>query len=87
VRDFSCLTHVNSPGSIQTARQLEFVRHFELHINRMRLLFPLDVSVRLDLPVALQRQRELLHGPERQTLRNIPKVQCTAIRERKVNVF
>lgn len=63
------------PGSIQTERQLEFVKHFHRYLLKLRQVFAPDPASRFDAFSLLKRQRECLHGQERKKLQFVPKVE------------
>lgn len=64
---------LHRPGSVQTARQQEFVTSFHTYLAKLRLVFAAHPAERFSIATALQRQREWLHGPDRRNLRFVPK--------------
>ena len=64
---------LHRPGSVQTARQQEFVTSFHSFLAKLRLVFAAQPSERFSVATALQRQREWLHGYDRRALRFVPK--------------
>ncbi|CAH8553957.1 unnamed protein product [Schistosoma rodhaini] len=60
------------PGSIQTQNQVECIYKFEKYLYLYRIYF--GSYGQFSLEAFLKRQNVLLHGPERRSLRNIPKI-------------
>eukprot|EP01060_Flectonema_neradi_P006184 TRINITY_DN1413_c4_g1_i2.p1 TRINITY_DN1413_c4_g1~~TRINITY_DN1413_c4_g1_i2.p1 ORF type:complete len:656 (+),score=106.86 TRINITY_DN1413_c4_g1_i2:47-2014(+) len=61
------------PGSIQTAKQQQFVSDFSSYLKKMRTYF-FEPSVPQTLTQILERQSSYLHGHEARALRYVPKV-------------
>ena len=61
------------PGSIQTAKQQQFVFEFSSYLKEMRMFFP-NTSNCQSLHQLLDKQSGYLHGHEARALRYVPKV-------------
>ncbi|KAJ3302229.1 Protein tyrosine phosphatase domain-containing protein 1 [Kappamyces sp. JEL0829] len=71
------------PGSVQTKKQTLFVTHFENHLKKLKLVFPLVVDKTtkallgtepLSFDAVIANQRRWIKNPELRYLRYIPKV-------------
>lgn len=70
---------VHRPGSIQTKKQVRFITTFQRFINGLRVAFAFPPTTTFSLEHYMKRQRLLLHGPDSQHHRYVPRVMAIII--------